>query len=99
MGEREFPQTRSTNGGRQVTINRSQDDDDVLVFSFEGTDVAELHPPELGGPSRTDGMLEWPVRFEAYPDTTVLGPPDEPPITNTLFYVDLMFDSIEEDDG
>jgi hypothetical protein len=98
MGDSEFPQTRMSNGGRQITVDRSDDDEGVLVFTFEGAEVGELHPPELGGLPRTDGMLEWPVRFEAYPDTTVLGRPDGPPITDALFYVDLMLDSLEEDD-
>jgi len=43
-------------------------------------------------------MLEWPVRFEAYPETTVLGPPDDPPITDALFYVDMALDSLEDDE-
>src|SRR6185437_7276335 len=86
MGLPEFPQTRTSNGGRQITIDRSVDEDDVLVFSVDGQEIAELHPPEPNAPPRIDGMLEWPVRFVAYPETTVLGAPDDPPITGSLFY-------------
>lgn len=98
MGEPEFPQIRTSNFGRQITVDRSEDDDSVLVFTADGAEVAELHPPEMGGPPRTDGMAEWPLRFEAYPETTVLGPPDDPPITDALFSIDVALDAIEEDD-
>jgi hypothetical protein len=98
MGDREYPLTRTSNGGRQITVDRSEDDEDVLVFTFEGEEVGELRPPDPAAPARTDGMLEWPVRFEAYPSTTVLGPPDDPPITDALFYVDMALDSLEEEE-
>ena len=97
MGEQEFPQTRTSNGGRQYTVDRHEDDGTVLVFSFEGEEVAELHQPEPDSPARTDGLLEWPLRFEAYPETTVLGRPDDPPISNALDYLDQALDA--EDDG
>jgi hypothetical protein len=97
MGEPEFPQTRTTNFGRQITVDRSEDDDAVLVFSVDGTEIAELHQPAPGGPPRTDGMAEWPLRFEAYQETTVLGPPDDPPIADALFSIDVALDATEED--
>jgi hypothetical protein len=97
MNEPQFPLTRTSNGGRQITIERSEDDDNALAFRFEGTEVAKLQPPDNSAPVRTDGMLEWPLRFESYPDTTVLGRPDDPPITDALFYVDLALDSLDDD--
>lgn len=38
----------------------------------------------------------WRLTFPAYPETVVLGPSEEPPITNALDYVDQSLD-LEED--
>lgn len=42
----EFPKHRTSNGGRSITIDRSEDDESILVFTYAGREVAELHCPE-----------------------------------------------------
>lgn len=95
-----FPHDRMSNGGRPITIDRSEDDDGVLVFTFAGREVAELHEPDENQAARADGLLEWRLTFPAYPETVVLGAPGEPPITNALQYVDdaISFENDDEDD-
>lgn len=92
-----FPQHRHSNGGRAITVDRSEDYESVLVFTFEGREVAELHNPDDDQPARTDGLLIWRLTFPAYPETVVLGAPDDPPITNALDYVDQALDYEDED--
>jgi hypothetical protein len=41
-------------------------------------------------------MVEWRLTFEAYPETTVLGTTDDPPIDGALFYIDQALDYLEE---
>lgn len=94
-----MPQDRTSNGGRSITVDRSEGDPDVLVFTYQGREIAELHPPADDAPPRTDGQAEWRVTFEAYPETTVLGAPDEPPIDNALSPFDMYVDYLEADEA
>ena len=95
-----FPQQRTSNFGRQITVDRHEDHPQRLVFTYEGEDVAELDPPAASALGRTDGMVEWRLSFySAWPETTVLGSPDEPPIDGALFYVDLMLDERDEEEA
>jgi hypothetical protein len=94
----DYPLERTSNSGRQITVDQHEDHPERLVFSHEQEEVAELEPPEVGGPERTDGMVEWRLSFfNAWPETPVLGPLDDPPIDGALFYVDLMLDESDED--
>lgn len=94
----DWPQVCTSNSGRvyRVEPDDDGDPDDIpgsLVIGHEGEPVARPEPPEEDVPPRTDGMVEWTLWFQAgYPETTVLGPLDEPPISDALFYVDLALD-------
>ena len=87
-----------SNSGRvyRVEPDDDGDPDDIpgsLVISHKGKPVARLEPPEEAVMPRTDGMVEWTLWFQAArPETTVVGPLEEPPISEALFYVDLALD-------
>lgn len=86
----DFPQERTSNDGRRITVDRNEDHPERLVLTFEDEEIAELHPfePSLGG---------WRLTyFDQYPETIVPGDPEEPPVEGAFFYVDMF---LEERDG
>lgn len=95
----DLPWKRTSNYGRQFTVDRHEDHPERLVFTYDDEDVAELHPPDPNAPERADRMVEWRLTFySAWPETTVLGTADEPPVDAALFHVDLMLEEREEDE-
>jgi hypothetical protein len=95
----DFPEGRTSNGGRRIVVDRNEDHPERIVFSYDEEEVAELHPPEPDGPERTDDMAEWRLTFfDQFPETTVLGDPEEPPIDGALLYVDMMLDDRDENE-
>lgn len=94
-----YPLERTSNSGRQITIDPHEDHPRAGSSLATTTKRSPIWSrPKRERPIAPTGWSSGSFRSSMPgPETTVLGPPDEPPIDGALFYVDLMLDEADED--